>query len=241
MKCVVNWIPLRIRVRSKNTQPHLNRLTYHRSSFPRRWDSKCSSKCKSKSSIVKVQDSFQMSHLKDFVLNYDDHFESHLLFWFLVWYAATRLATQLQQRCTQEVCDNKEARKRLTESNGTPAMDLRHMNVGWMLFEVNIRICRYTHQQEIAKINIHSSRLMLGLDILLSMLSMWIVIIIYFDFSHVSIQFPCIRICISLSSWFVLNARYMIKTIYTWKDIVTWAHVQNGNDFNEYYLAHHAK
>jgi len=23
MKCVVNWIPLRIRVRSKNTQPHL--------------------------------------------------------------------------------------------------------------------------------------------------------------------------------------------------------------------------
>jgi len=24
MKCVVNWIPLRIRVRSRNTQPHLN-------------------------------------------------------------------------------------------------------------------------------------------------------------------------------------------------------------------------
>jgi len=23
MKCVVNWIPLRIRVRSRNTQPHL--------------------------------------------------------------------------------------------------------------------------------------------------------------------------------------------------------------------------
>jgi len=27
------------------------------------------------------------------------------------------------------VCSNKEARKRLAESNGTPAMDLRHMNV----------------------------------------------------------------------------------------------------------------
>jgi len=24
MKCVVNWIPLTIRVRSRNTQPHLN-------------------------------------------------------------------------------------------------------------------------------------------------------------------------------------------------------------------------
>jgi len=28
MKCVVNWIPLRIRVRSRNTQPHLN-ITEH--------------------------------------------------------------------------------------------------------------------------------------------------------------------------------------------------------------------
>ena len=42
------------------------------------------------------------------------------VFWFLV--AATQLATQLQQRC-------KEALKRLTESNGTPAMDLGHMDV----------------------------------------------------------------------------------------------------------------
>jgi len=25
MKCVVNWIPLRIRVRSRNTQPHINK------------------------------------------------------------------------------------------------------------------------------------------------------------------------------------------------------------------------
>jgi len=24
MKCIVKWIPLRIRVRSRNTQPHLN-------------------------------------------------------------------------------------------------------------------------------------------------------------------------------------------------------------------------
>ena len=50
-------------------------------------------------------------------------------FWFLVCYAATQLATQLHQRCTQVVYSKKEARKRLTESNGTPAMDLGHMNV----------------------------------------------------------------------------------------------------------------
>jgi len=51
-------------------------------------------------------------------------------FWFLVCYAATQLATQLQQTCTQVVCSNKEARKRLTESNrdGTSAMDHGHMN-----------------------------------------------------------------------------------------------------------------
>jgi len=44
-------------------------------------------------------------------------------FWFLVCYAATQLATQLRQRCIQVVRSNKEARKRLTESNCTPAMD----------------------------------------------------------------------------------------------------------------------
>jgi len=31
MKCVVNWIPLRIRVRSRNTQTHLNRGDGHKS------------------------------------------------------------------------------------------------------------------------------------------------------------------------------------------------------------------
>jgi len=31
----------------------------------------------------------------------------------------------------QVVRSNKVARKRLTESNGPPAMDLAHMNVGW--------------------------------------------------------------------------------------------------------------
>jgi len=46
-------------------------------------------------------------------------------FWFLVCYAATQLATQLPQRRIQVVRSNKVAagRKRLTESNGTPAMD----------------------------------------------------------------------------------------------------------------------
>jgi len=51
-------------------------------------------------------------------------------FWFLVCYAATQLAAQLPQRRIQVVRSNKVARKRLTESNGTSAMDLGHMNVG---------------------------------------------------------------------------------------------------------------
>ena len=43
--------------------------------------------------------------------------------------AATRLATQLPQRRIQVVRSNKVAQKRLTESNGTPAMDLGLMNI----------------------------------------------------------------------------------------------------------------
>ena len=45
---------------SKKTCPAIDQY----SPFPRRWNSKCSSKGKSKSSIVKVQVSFQMSHGK---------------------------------------------------------------------------------------------------------------------------------------------------------------------------------
>jgi len=56
-----------------------------------------------------------------------------LTFWFLVCHASTvtQLATPLQQRHIQVVRSNKVVRKRLTESNGTPAMDHGHMNVGW--------------------------------------------------------------------------------------------------------------
>jgi len=79
-------------------------------------------------------------------------------FWFLVGYAATQLATQLQERCIQVVRSNKEAWKRLTESNGTPAMDLGLMNVVLKeyyfyflfydcCFEVDICIRRYTNKR----------------------------------------------------------------------------------------------
>jgi len=50
-------------------------------------------------------------------------------FCFLVYHTATHLTTQLQQRRIQVVRSNKVARKRLTESDSTLAMDLRHMNV----------------------------------------------------------------------------------------------------------------
>ena len=50
-------------------------------------------------------------------------------FWFLVCNAATQLATQLPQGHIQVVRSNKVAQKRLTESNGNPAMDLEPMNI----------------------------------------------------------------------------------------------------------------
>jgi len=51
-------------------------------------------------------------------------------FWgVLVCYAITQLSTPLHQRRIQVVRSNKVARKRLTESNDTPARDLGYMNV----------------------------------------------------------------------------------------------------------------
>ena len=44
-------------------------------------------------------------------------------------HAATQRALQLQQERIQVVFSNEEARKRPDESNGTPAMDLGHVNV----------------------------------------------------------------------------------------------------------------
>jgi len=61
-----------------------------------------------------------------------------IVFFLFCCYAATQLALQLRQERSQVVCSNKEARKRLTDSNGTPAMDLGHMNVvlKWMYLYV---------------------------------------------------------------------------------------------------------
>jgi len=44
--------------------------------------------------------------------------------WVLVCYATTQLVTPLHQRRIQVVRSNKVAQSRLTESNGTPAMDI---------------------------------------------------------------------------------------------------------------------
>jgi len=60
---------------------------------------------------------------------------------------------------------------------------------------------------------------------------MWSTIMIYYDLSHVSIFVTFIHVCISILSLSGLNARYMMKTICTWKDIMTWVHIQIGNDF----------
>jgi len=44
-------------------------------------------------------------------------------FWFLVWYVNTQVEFLSRQRRIQVVRSNKEARKHVSESNGTPAMD----------------------------------------------------------------------------------------------------------------------
>jgi len=55
--------------------------------------------------------------------------ETQRVEFFFCCYATTQLAAQVQQERTQVVDSNKEARKRLAESNGTPAMDIGQMNV----------------------------------------------------------------------------------------------------------------
>jgi len=79
---------------------------------------------------------------------------SSLGFWFLICYAATQLAHPLQQTCIQVVRSNKVARKRLTESNGTLAMDPGHKDTDLMYtfaycFKEDIRIRRHTNKRGI--------------------------------------------------------------------------------------------
>ena len=102
----------------------------------------------------------------------------------------TQLATQLRQRCIQVVCSNKEAQKCLTESNGTPAMDLGHMNVVskkyyvYVLFNdccfgVDIRIHKYTQTMNRTKHTWTKTDVFwIGINLML-----WVSIISYFDSS----------------------------------------------------------
>jgi len=55
-------------------------------------------------------------------------------FGILVCYAATQVATQLHQRRILVVCSNKVGQKRLTESNGTPAMERMSVLEEFFLF-----------------------------------------------------------------------------------------------------------
>ena len=94
----------------------------------------------------------------------------------MVCYAATQLATRLLQRRIQVVRSNTVARKRLTKSNDTPAMNLI-LSLIWFgcCLEVDVRIRRCTNKRGIEKNNIHGSRLIFDFDISL-FLSMWIIL-----------------------------------------------------------------
>jgi len=48
-------------------------------------------------------------------------------------FADTQLARQLHQECTQVVCGNMEAQKRLADSNSTPEIDLG-LETDWIFF-----------------------------------------------------------------------------------------------------------
>jgi len=80
-------------------------------------------------------------------IGFEKIFKTQRFFWFLVCNTATQLATQLPQRRIRVVRSNKVARKRLTESNGTPAMDLGPKNIFWHTHSHIIFICEHSHTQ----------------------------------------------------------------------------------------------
>ena len=111
----------------------------------------------------------------------------------MVCYAATQLATQLHQTRIQVVRSNRVAQKRPAESNGTPSMDPRHMNIDLTYTfayccEEDIRIRRHTNKRGIEQTQMQHGRSSLDLQtsFMLNMIIMCITITIYFDFSHVS-------------------------------------------------------
>jgi len=124
---------------------------------------------------------------------------------------------QLPQERIQVVRSNKVARKRLTKSNGTPAMDPDIWILIWrvhshIVVKKTFAYADIQTNEEMNKTQLHQSRLSLDLQTLftLSMIIMWITIIYCFVFkmcitfissfdgSHVSIESQCIHTCMSL-------------------------------------------
>ena len=105
----------------------------------------------------------------------------------------------------QVLHSNKEARKRLTESNGTPAMDLGHMDIDLTYtfaysFE-DIRIRRHTNKRGIEQNTNASWQINIGYaNFFMSSLMLWL--------------------------WGVL----VFILILVMSVLVTWVHIQSGND-----------
>jgi len=70
-----------------------------------------------------------------------EQINTHIWFWFLVLLCRHTASNPITVEMQQVVRSNEEARKRLTESNGTPAMDLGHMNVLFVLSSVIFMFC----------------------------------------------------------------------------------------------------
>ena len=150
VKCLVNWIPLRICVRSSNTQPNPDWK------FMTIWSLRMGGMCNGHLRTPNAPHyltHLYMGHrhakncrrqsknratsprcvLFEVTTPYYDEYRPKCQFCpqrcCCCCYASTQLALQLHQERAQGVCSNKEAQEYLAKSNGTPTMDLGHMNV----------------------------------------------------------------------------------------------------------------
>jgi len=68
-------------------------------------------------------------HFNSRILGKGSYTKMSNIYTYIFYFTTTQLALLVQLERLQVVCSNKEARKRLTESSSTPAMDREHINV----------------------------------------------------------------------------------------------------------------
>jgi len=101
--------------------------------FPRRWDSKSSSECKSKSWMVKVQVSFQMSNLKR-----DLWWPSRISFCIPRTISSLIFSgTGCRCQCTSVTCEHRAFQLQLSRTNGSYHIRMSHVTYEWVISHVS--------------------------------------------------------------------------------------------------------